>query len=137
MEAILLTKNINMVLAGIIIIVCGGALFIMLAESSVPIFSVKELMDHPNPESYIERNIQLVGVVKESNGTHFSLNDPEDVYNDSLIIFIEAINVTKPVGFELGKTVLVEGKLLSTSDNWHFKASMISTKCPSKYESQN
>ena len=136
MEAILLTKNINIALAGIIIIVCGGALFLLLAESSIPIFSVKELMDYPNPESYIERKIQLVGVVKESNGTHFSLNDPEDVDNVSLIIYIEAINVEKPTGFEIGKTVLVEGKLLSTdNNNWNFKASMISTKCPSKYES--
>lgn len=135
MEEILLTKNVNIVVAGIIIVVCSGALFLLLAESSVPVFSVKELMDYPQPESYIDRKIQLVGVVKESNGTHFSLNDPEDVYNDSLIIFIDAINVDKPVGFEIGKTVLVEGKLLSTGDIWHFKASMISTKCPSKYES--
>jgi hypothetical protein len=135
MEAILLTKNTNIALAGIIIIVCGGALFILLAESSVPVFSVKELMDYKDPESYIARKIQLVGVVKESNGTHFSLNDPEDELNISLIIYVEAINVEKPTGFEVGKMVLVEGKLLSTGDSWNFKASMISTKCPSKYES--
>jgi cytochrome c-type biogenesis protein CcmE len=137
MAVILLTKNKNIVLAGIIIVVCTGALFLLLAESSVPIFSVKELMDYSQPESYINRKIQLVGVVKESNGTHFSVNDPEDVYNDSLIIFVEAINVEKPVGFVIGKTVLIEGKLLSTGDNWKFKASMISTKCPSKYESDD
>ncbi|MHA2307605.1 MAG: hypothetical protein ACXACU_19675 [Candidatus Hodarchaeales archaeon] len=70
-----MTKNKNLALAGIIIVVCTGALFILLAESSVPIFSVKELMDYSQPESYINRKIQLVGVVKESNGTHFSVND--------------------------------------------------------------
>ncbi len=135
METILLTKNINIVLASIIIIICGGALFLLLAQASIPIFSVKELMDHPDSESYIDRKIQLVGVVIESNGTHFSLNDPQDVDNVSLIIYVEAINVEKPTGFEIGKTVLVEGKLLSTDDSWNFKALMISTKCPSKYES--
>ena len=92
-------------------------------------------MDYPQPESLLERKIQIVGVVKDTNATHFSVNDPEDVDNVSLIIYINATNVEIPVGFEIGKTVLVEGKLLSVGEKWLFKASMISTKCPSKYDS--
>ncbi len=124
-----------MFLVGIIVVICGGAIFMLLASSSVPVFSVKEAMDYSQPESLIERKIQIVGVVKESNSTHFSINDPEDTANVSLIIHINATNVEKPIGFEIGKTVLVEGKLLSVGENWLFKASMISTKCPSKYDS--
>ena len=132
---ILLIKNKNLLIAGITIIISGGALLFLLAGSSVPIFSVKEAMDYPQPESLLERKIQLVGVVKDTNATHFSISDPEDVDNVSLIIYINATNVEIPVGFETGKTVLVEGKLLSVGENWLFKASMISTKCPSKYDS--
>ena len=115
-------------------VICGGAIFLLLADSSVPVYSVKEAMDHKQPESLLQHKIQLVGVVKESNNTHFSVNDPEDVNNTSLIIHINATNVEKPIGFEIGKTVLIEGKLLSVGENWIFKASIISTKCPSKYE---
>jgi hypothetical protein len=127
-------KYKNLLLGGTIITICGGALLLLLAGSSVPIFSVKEIMTHEEPESLIERKIQVVGVVKEFNETHFSMNDPEDVNNSTLIIYINATNVEVPVGFEIGKTVLVEGKLLSIGDKWIFRASIISTKCPSKYE---
>jgi len=130
-----LIKTKNLFLAGITIIIGGGALLVLLAGSSVPVFSVKEAMDHPRPESLLERKIQIVGVVRDMNVTHFSINDPEDVDNISLIIYINATNVEIPVGFEIGKKVLVEGKLLSIGENWLFRASMISTKCPSKYDS--
>ena len=130
-----MANNKNIALAGVVIVICVGSLFILLASSSVPVFSVKELMNHNNPESYIDRKIQLVGVVKEYNETHFSINDPQDT-NSSLIIYIEAPkNVERPIGFAINKTVLSEGKLLSITGIWKFKASMISTKCPSKYES--
>ena len=129
-----MTKYQNLLVAGIIVAICGGAILVLLATSSVPVYSVKEAMDHKQPESLIERKIQLVGVVKESNNTHFSVNDPQDVDNASLIIYINATNIEKPIGFEIGKTVLIEGKLLSIDEKWIFRASMISTKCPSKYE---
>ncbi len=124
----------NFVFAGVILLVCSGALFLLLAQSSIPIFSVKEIMDHSDAESYLDRKIQLVGNVREQNETHFSINDPDDVNNASLIITIESINVIKPSGFQIGKTVLVEGKLLEIEGIWLFKATLISTKCPSKYQ---
>ncbi len=123
----------NILLAGAVIAVCVGALFILLVGSSVPIYSVKELMDDPKAESFIDRRIQIVGNVTEINSTHFTIIDPQ-VENTSLKIYVVAVNVERPTGLELDRTVVVEGKLLSITNIWTFKASMISTKCPSKYQ---
>ena len=129
-----MVKSKNAILAAIIIIVCTGAFLFLLGSSSVPVFTVKELMDHKRSDSFINRKIQLIGDVQDVNSIGFFITDPDDVNNASLIIYINATNVEKPAGFESGKTVLVEGKLLSTTSMWKFKASMISTKCPSKYQ---
>lgn len=131
-----LIKSKNIVLAAVIILVCGGAFLFLLVGSSVPVFTVKELMDHPQHDSFINRNIQLIGIVQQVNGTGFFITDPEDVTNASLIIYINATNVDKPAGFESGKTILVEGKLIKTTNVWLLRASMISTKCPSKYQEE-
>ena len=132
----LMVKSKNVILAAIIILICGGAFLFLLTGSSVPVFTVKELMDHQQSDSFINRNIQLIGIVQQVNNTGFFINDPEDVNNASLIIYINATNIEKPAGFEPGKTVLVEGKLISTNSMWKFKATMISTKCPSKYQDE-
>ncbi|UCG03815.1 MAG: cytochrome c maturation protein CcmE [Candidatus Heimdallarchaeota archaeon] len=126
-------KPRNIGIAAVIIIICGGAFLILLTSSSVPVFTVKELMDESRPDSFINRNIQLIGVVQQANTTGFFVTDPDDVNNASLTIFVNATNVEKPAGFESGKTVLIEGKLVSTTNIWKLRASMISTKCPSKY----
>jgi cytochrome c-type biogenesis protein CcmE len=126
------TKNI--ILTSSIILVCAGAFFLLLANSSVPVFTVKELMDHPRSNSYINKNIQLIGKVQQINTTGFFISDPEDVDNVSLIVYINSTNIEKPTGFESGRTVIVEGKLLLISSVWKFRASSISTKCPSKYQ---
>jgi hypothetical protein len=128
-----MVKTKNLILASSIIIVCAGAFLLLLASSSVPLFTVKELKDHPQPESYINKKIQLIGNINQIIETNFTLTDPDDPNNESLIIYVEAINIGRPSGFVLGKIVLVEGKLLSIGNVWIFKASMISTKCPSKY----
>jgi cytochrome c-type biogenesis protein CcmE len=110
-----------------------GAFFFLIANTSIPVFTVKELMDHSQPDSLMNRNIQLIGVVNDINNSGFHITDPEDVDNTSLIVYINSTNVIRPSGFETGKTVLVEGELLSTTNIWKFKARLISTKCPSKY----
>ncbi|MFW9992390.1 MAG: cytochrome c maturation protein CcmE [Candidatus Odinarchaeota archaeon] len=130
-----MVKPRNVIIAVTVILVCSGAILLLLASSSVPVFTVKDLMNDPDHESLINRKIQLIGVVDQVNDTGFFITDPDDVSNSTLIIYIEAVNVEKPTGFEIGKTVLVEGKLLSIDGIWKFKASMISTKCPSKYQS--
>lgn len=129
-----MVKPKNVFLAAFIILICGGAFLFLLAGTTVPVFTVKELKDHRNPDSFINRNIQLIGVVQQVNSIGFFITDPDDMNNVSLIIFINATKVEKPAGFESGKTVLVEGKLISTTNTWTFKATMISTKCPSKYQ---
>lgn len=130
-------KTKNLFLGAFIIVVCAGSFFFLLASSSVPIFTVKELMVHPDTESYVNRNIQLIGVVQGINETEesFLIYDPDDVDNVSLVIYINATNVIIPPGVEASRTILVEGKLISMVNIWSFKASMISTKCPSKYQS--
>lgn len=130
-----MVRTKNAILASIIILVCAGAFLLLLASSSIPVFTVREIMDHPQPENYINKKIQLIGVVQGINTTGFFIYDPDDVDNVSLVIFINATNVEKPTGFESDRTILVEGKLISMLDIWRFKASMISTKCPSKYQS--
>ncbi|MHA1976960.1 MAG: hypothetical protein ACW98F_16200 [Candidatus Hodarchaeales archaeon] len=125
------TKNI--ILAGVVIAVCVGALFILFVGSSVPIYSVKEIMDDPKAESYIDQRIQIVGNLSVIHYENFTIIDPE-VVNASLKIIVLDVNVVRPSGFVLDRTVVVEGKLLSIANIWTFKASMISTKCPSKYQ---
>ncbi|MFX1511438.1 MAG: cytochrome c maturation protein CcmE [Promethearchaeota archaeon] len=127
-----MVKPLNIAIALALVIVCVGAIGYLLLESSVPIYSVQELMDKSDIESLIGKRIQVVGTVVETNASGFKIRDPEDTNNTGPIIFIEDINVERPTGFEIGKTVLVEGKLLSTTF-WKFKATLISTKCPSKY----
>ncbi len=122
----------NVVIAAVLVITCIGAIGYLLLASSVPVYSVQEIMDKSNVDSLIGKRIQVVGTVIDTNDTGFKIRDPEDTNSTGPIIYIEDINVERPTGFELGKTVLVEGKLLSTT-TWKFKATMISTKCPSKY----
>ncbi|MFX0085807.1 MAG: cytochrome c maturation protein CcmE [Candidatus Hodarchaeota archaeon] len=124
----------NTIIASFIIIICSGGFLLLLANSSVPMFTVKELMDNPRPESLINKKIQIIGVVKTFNSTSFYIYDPEDVSNESLLIYVNSTNVERPTGFEIGRTVLIEGKLLTISNIWKFRASSISTKCPSKYQ---
>ncbi|MFX0150867.1 MAG: cytochrome c maturation protein CcmE [Candidatus Hodarchaeota archaeon] len=129
-----MVKTKNIILASTIIIICAGAFFLLLASSSVPLFTVKELMDHPSSDSFINKKIQLIGNVQQYNSTGFFISDPDEINNGSLIIYINSTNIEKPTGFEEGRNVIVEGKLLSTSSIWKFRASSISTKCPSKYQ---
>ncbi|MFX0125835.1 MAG: hypothetical protein ACFFAE_19590, partial [Candidatus Hodarchaeota archaeon] len=120
-------KPKNVVIASVIIIICGGAFLMLLTSSSVPIFTVKELMDNLLSDSFLNRKIQVIGVVKGGiNITGFYINDPDDVTNLSLEIYINATNVEIPAGVESGKTILVEGKLISISKPWILKATMIS-----------
>ena len=136
MEVMYLVKTKNLFLAGIIIAVCSGAIFILLTGSAVPEFTVKELMDYPKLESLLERKIKVGGIVEEVfNTSHFSISDIVDKDNDSLIIYIFALEIVdRPLGFGAGETVSVEGKILSFGEKWLFKGTRISSVCPTKYD---
>ena len=69
------------------------------------------------------------------NSTGFYLTDPEDA-NSSYLVYIHAINIERPMGFEIDRTVVVEGKPVSKSQIWTIQASKISTKCPSSYDTR-
>ncbi|MFQ5977200.1 MAG: cytochrome c maturation protein CcmE [Candidatus Heimdallarchaeota archaeon] len=126
-------RNIGIIL--VLTIVGVAAVFMLLMDTSVPVFSVKEIMEHPDPESYLGRRIQLVGNVLSSNNSGFILNDPMNKSDSTYLVYVQSSNVEKPSGFAVDKTVLVEGKFVSMDGFWTFKASKISTKCPSKYQS--
>ncbi|MHA2232586.1 MAG: cytochrome c maturation protein CcmE domain-containing protein [Candidatus Hodarchaeales archaeon] len=126
-------RNIGIIL--VLAIVGVAAVFMLLMDTSVPVFSVKEIREHPDPESYLGRRIQLVGNVLSSNDSGFILNDPMNRSDSTYLVFVQSSNVEKPSGFAINKTVLVEGKFVAMDDFWTFKASKISTKCPSKYQS--
>ncbi|MFW9857069.1 MAG: cytochrome c maturation protein CcmE [Candidatus Thorarchaeota archaeon] len=128
-----MVKTTQLIFSGIIIAISVGAIFLLLTESSIPVFTVREIMEHPNSESFLDRKIQLIGTVADVNSTGFYILDPDDPTNLSLMIYVNSTNVGKPNGFETGKNVLVEGKLISTSGLWLFRANMISTKCPREY----
>ncbi|MFW9778319.1 MAG: cytochrome c maturation protein CcmE [Candidatus Heimdallarchaeota archaeon] len=128
-----MVKTTQLVFSGIIIAISVGAISLLLTESSIPVFTVREIMEHPNSESFLDRKIQLIGTVADVNRTGFYILDPDDPTNLSLMIYVNSTNVGKPNGFEPGKNVLVEGKLISTSGLWLFRANMISTKCPREY----
>lgn len=121
---------------GTFIIIISVVLFLFLLSSSVvSSFTVKQLMDYSQPDSLMNQKIQLIGVVKDNDPPiGFFLTDPDDRDNVSLIIYINSTGVERPTGLVNNKTVLVEGKLISTTNSWKLKAVLISTKCPSKYE---
>lgn len=125
-------------------------------STSIPVFSVKEIEEDPNANSFLNRRLQLVGNVVEFNTSGFLLNDPKNRSDYTYMIYVQADNdVERPAGFAVNKTVLVEGKLteflngtvqitrngvetwISIPDLGIFKATKISTKCPSKYQSES
>lgn len=129
-------KYRNIAIVSVLVIVGVASIFLLLMDTSVPVFSVKELKDNPKAESYLDRRIQLVGHVVESNESGFLLYDPNHKEDSNYSIYVQAADVEKPAGFDVGKTVLVEGKLISMDGLWVFKATKISTKCPSKYKTE-
>ena len=110
----------NAIIALAVLIVVAASFLMLLMNTSVPAFSTKELMEDPKAESYLGRRIQLVGNVVQSNESGFFLNDPENKSDSAYLIYVQAQNVERPAGFEIGKTILVEGKLTSMGDIWIF-----------------
>lgn len=137
MVVVKMVKTKNLAISFGVISVCVLAIFSLLTSSTIPIFTVAELMDNSSSDKYQNKTIQLIGVISSFNGTDFYVNDPDDPNNTNYVMYIYAENVQKPVGFVIGKSVLIEGKLSSINNLWSLKASMISTKCPSKYDSDS
>ncbi|MHA1983336.1 MAG: cytochrome c maturation protein CcmE domain-containing protein [Candidatus Hodarchaeales archaeon] len=113
-----------------------GALAIsafLVLTSFTPQYSINELFEKADPNDLIGKKVQLVGDVQNISDDSFLIEDWE---GNEYSVLVEHENIPIPSGFETGKRVLVEGSLEYDSGNWVLKASQISTKCPSKYQSQ-
>ena len=104
----------------------------MLLSSIVPQFSVFELFMQNDPIALRDKKVQIVGDVAQIDDGSFVLRDWE---TKNLNISVFHTNLPIPSGFGLDKRVLVEGTLKQDADgHWFIDAELISTKCPSKYE---
>ena len=68
-----MVKTRNLLVSGLIISVCVFALALLFFNTSIPTYTVKDLIEHPKPESLLEHKIQLIGIVGTSNTSGFLL----------------------------------------------------------------
>jgi cytochrome c-type biogenesis protein CcmE len=106
----------------------------LLISSIIPQYSVEELFEDNDPESMIGKRMQLVGDVEViGNNSTFTIIDWSGLNHT---INVSHSNVPLPGGFGIGKRVLVDGKLQFNNGEWSLEANQISTKCPSKYNTE-
>ena len=122
------------------LVAIGGVLFIsvvfsigLLYTSIIPQYSVGEFYVNNNKSSLVDKKIQLVGDVNTWN-TSSGVFTIEDWQNYNYTVLVQYNNVQIPSGFTIGKRVLVEGVLKQSNSNYILQADLVSTKCPSKYE---
>ena len=122
------------------LVAIGGVLFIsvvfsigLLYTSIIPQYSVGEFYVNNNKSSLVDKKIQLVGDVNTWN-TSSGVFTIEDWQNYNYTVLVQYNNVQIPSGFTIGKRVLVEGILKQSTSNYVLQADLVSTKCPSKYE---
>ena len=109
--------------------------YFLLYASIIPQYSVYEFYMDNNPEQMVDKKIQLVGDVMSIGTDEFVIGDWET--NGSLTVMVTHHNVVKPAGFELQKRVMIEGTLKKVGNSYYLEATLISTKCPSKYQNTN
>lgn len=123
------------------LVAIGGVLFIsvmvsfaLLYSSIVPQYSVAEFYANSDRNSLVDKKVQLVGDVQQWNASDsiFSIMDWEGT---NYTITVHYDNVQIPGGFTLGKRVMVEGILKNSDSGYILQADLVSTKCPSKYQS--
>lgn len=124
-----LSKKVKLVVAIIIITVAIGVAVYILTPKK-PYTTVGDVIS--NLDYYKDKNIEVKGTVKDLNSTNstgyvFNLTDGKNVLK---VEYKKAI----PPTFEVGKEVVVSGKLVNKNNEWIFEASEIQVGCPSKYE---
>lgn len=125
----------KLVAIGGVLIISVALSFALLYSSIIPQYSVAEFYNNQDRNSLLDKKVQIIGDVKP------------DTWNTSMGQFILKWNGTTetvgvhydktvqiPGGFQEGKMVMVEGILKQSSGSYYLDASMISTKCPSKYQ---
>ena len=123
----------KLALIGAVLVISVMLSFALLYSSIIPQYSVNELFSNEDPSKLIEKKIQLVGDVENMSSSEsvFIIKDWEGK-NYSVTVYHDTVAL--PAGFQLGKRVMVEG-FLKHSDlrGYYLVATLISTKCPSKY----
>lgn len=109
--------------------------FTLLYSSIVPQYSIAEFYQNNDRNTLVDKKIQLVGDVTSWNDTTSNFNIMDWLgTNDTVGVHYDN-SVQIPGGFVNGKRVVVEGILKDgTTKGYYLDATMISTKCPSKYQ---
>lgn len=123
-------------IAGVLVISVILA-FTLLYSSIVPQYSIAEFYQNKDRSTLVDKKIQLVGDVTNWNTTNSTFNIMDWLGTNATVGVHYDKSVQIPGGFTLEKRVVVEGILKDSSTNgYYLDATMISTKCPSKYQTQ-
>ena len=131
-------KNTGLYLGALFVFLLGVGylMFTGLSENSVYFLNVSEALAMPAEKMHSAR---LFGTVKSEGitrladgpGVKFQLEDKDNANQTMWVIFSGAV----PDTFKAGAEVIVEGSLTDASTA--FKAEVLMTKCPSKYQKEN
>ena len=102
----------------------------LLLEAPEATRSVDEVMD--SPESLEGREIAIRGEVRDGTIDNTALTFI--LHGESEELLVEFSNAQTTGGLEDNRTIYAEGTLVLDGEVWVFKADVIKTSCPSKYE---
>lgn len=128
MNATMTRSTKKVIIGGITIAVLAYIGFSALGSSSIEYTSIQKA-------EQLGKTVQIVGTWVKDGGSkydaqanifRFSLRD-----ENGKVVPVE-LNGAKPNNFEIAVSVVAKGRM----ENGVFKASMVLTKCPSKYEGQ-
>jgi hypothetical protein len=102
----------------------------LLLEAPEATRSVDEVMD--SPESLEGREIAIRGEVRDGTIDNTALTFI--LHGESEELLVDFSNAQTTGGLEDNRTIYAEGTLVLDGEVWVFKADVIKTSCPSKYE---
>jgi hypothetical protein len=102
----------------------------LLLEAPEATRSVDDVMD--SPESLEGREIAIRGEVRDGTIDNTALTFI--LHGESEELLVDFSNAQTTGGLEDNRTIYAEGTLVLDGELWVFKADVIKTSCPSKYE---
>jgi cytochrome c-type biogenesis protein CcmE len=132
-------KNNTRLYGGALLLFLVGVGYLMFAgisENSIYFLNVSEALAMPASNLHSARVFGTVkgdGIARLENGSgvKFQLEDKENAAQTIWVVF----SGTVPDTFKAGAEVIVEGSFADTDNA--FKADILMTKCPSKYQKEN
>ncbi len=131
-------KNTGLYLGALLIFLMGVGylMFTGFSENSVYFLNVSEALAMPADKMHSARLFGTVkgeGIAKLNSGpgVRFQLEDKDNVSQTMWVVFSGAV----PDTFKAGAEVIVEGSFVDKKSA--FKAEVLMTKCPSKYQKEN